>query len=201
MRLPVLFSAMLLTTAVPAVVSAQVTGAETHWCGGYGQPHPDMPEEFGQFAFIIGDFEVGSRPWDAEAGEWGEALYTARWNGRYGLGGRAIIDEWYDPGYGYRPESGAGINTRIWDEAEGVWKTAWIHTGTLQTMELHQRLDEDGKLWLWQVYPETGERRVYFERYDADHWARIDMVFDEESGAWINRFMLDANRVDCSAVE
>ena len=178
-------------------VSAQVVGEETRMCGGYGTPHSDMPEAFSQFAFIIGDFDVGLRDWDSRAQDWAEPQLHARWNGRYGLGGRAIIDEWFDPGYGYRPQSGAGINIRLWDEQAGIWKAAWHYTTNNEVRELHQELREDGRLWLWQVYPEAAERRVYFEVYNADHWARIEEVYDAESGEWVNSRMLDARRADC----
>lgn len=186
----------ILLIAAPA--GAQVTGAETVRCGNYGEPHPDMPPEFAQFAFIIGDFDVGYRNWDAEADDWGEPQFYARWNGYYGFGGRAIFDEWFDPGYGYVETSGAGINIRLFDVEAGRWETAWHYTANTEVRELHQEVREDGQLWLWQVYPEAGERDVHFETYDADHWARIERQRNED-GEWVNAVKLEARRATCPA--
>lgn len=192
----ILTAALMSLTAAPAF--AQVTGDETRWCGNYGAPAEGMPAEFGQFAFIIGDFDAVIEPWDAEAGAWGEPLYTARWNGRYGLGGRAIIDEWYDPGYGYREGSGAGINIRIWDAEAGLWETAWHYTANNEVRELHQQVRADGRLWLWQVHPEAPERNVWFETYDNGEWARISQARDEATGEWVNARRIYARPADCS---
>ena len=193
--------ALLAAAMIAAPAAAQVTGDGTVRCGDYGAPAADMPEAFGQFAFIIGDFTVGIRPWDSEAQAWGEAPYYARWNGYYGMGGRAIIDEWFDPGFGYRPQSGVGINVRVYDEAAGLWKTAWQHTSTPGVSELYQQVREDGLLALWQVYPEVPEQNVYFEQFSADHWGRITRVRDPETGEWVNGTLLDAVRADCPAAE
>ena len=193
-------SATLLAAAlIAAPAAAQVTGAGTVRCGDYGEPHADMPEEFDQFAFMIGDFDVAVRNWDGEADAWGEPLYHARWNGYYGMDGRAIIDEWFDPGYGYRPESGAGINVRIYDETAGLWKTAWHYTSNNEVRELHQEVREDGYLWLWQVYPEVAERDIHFEQYGPDHWGRVTRIADPETGAPVNSRLLDAVRAECPA--
>ena len=191
----ILTAAIISLAAAPAF--AQVTGAETRRCGDYGQPAEGMPEEFGQFAFLIGDFDVGSEPWDPETGRWGEAQYYARWNGYYGFGGRAIFDEWYDPGYGYREGSGAGINIRLWDAASGQWHTAWHYTANNEVRELRQEVREDGLMWLWQVYPEAPERRVFFEVYEDGEWARISQVQDEATGEWVNSVRLHARPADC----
>lgn len=49
--------------------------------------------------------------------------------------------------------------------------------------ELRQRVWElDGRLHLWQVYPEANERNVYFETCDDGRWARIDQRKDRETG-------------------
>ncbi|MBI1236842.1 MAG: hypothetical protein GC188_09190 [Alphaproteobacteria bacterium] len=192
-------SVLAFALLASASAQAQVTGEGTVRCGNYGAPHPDMPEEFAQFAFLIGDFDVAFLNWDAEAGAWGEPQpYSARWNGYYGLNGRAIIDEWFDPGFGYREQAGAGINIRLYDEAESRWETAWHYTANHEVRELHQQLREDGRLWLWQVYPEAAERRVWFENYGNGEWARITQVRDEETGAWVNAVKLYARRASCA---
>jgi hypothetical protein len=187
------FAALASTSA-----HAQVVGEGVRWCGDYGSPAEDMPEEFGQFAFMIGNFDVQFLDWDSETESWGEPRpYFAHWNGRYGLGGRAIIDEWYDPGFGYREQSGAGINIRTYDEAEGIWKTAWHYTASNAVLDLRQQVLEDGRLHLWQVYPEGPERNVWFETYDNGEWARITQIQAEDTGEWINSVSLYARPVDC----
>lgn len=186
-------AALLATTA-----NAQVVGDGTRWCGNYGEPATDMPEEFSQFAFIIGDFDVQFLDWNAEAGAWSEPRpYFAHWNGRYGLAGQAIIDEWYDPGFGVREQSGAGINIRIFDPEAGIWETAWHYTANYEVRELHQAVREDGRLWLWQVYPEAPERRIFFETYENGEWARITQAQNDD-GEWVNSVSLYARPAECS---
>ncbi|PWE16758.1 hypothetical protein DDZ18_11195 [Marinicauda salina] len=196
-----MLSSALGAAALTAAAPAQVTGPETRLCGDYGEPHPDMPGEFGQFAFLIGDYDVGVRNWDAETESWGEPEYFARWNGRYIFGGRAIADEWFDPGYGYREASGAGINIRLRDAEADVWKTAWHSTANTEVRELRQAVREDGKLHLWQVWPEAPERNVWFETYEDGRWARISMARDEETGDWVPSVKLDAVPAECAAAE
>lgn len=154
-----------------------------------GEPAADMPPEFSQFAFIIGDFDVVARQ-KTEDG-WSEPLATARWNGRYTLDGRAIMDWWYDPG-------GAGINIRMFDPGDKLWKTAWHYTTNFEVREMQQGvLEEDGKLHLWQVYPEAPERNLYFETYDDGRWARIDQAKDAETGTWMPMIKLEAFPATC----
>lgn len=198
MKYSITAALLAVITATPAV--GQVTGPGTVMCGDYGAPAEGMAEEFSQFAFLIGDFTVQFRNWDAEAGDWGEPQpFTARWNGRYGLSGRTIIDEWFDPGFGYRPQAGAGINVRAWDAEEGIWKTAWHYTTNNEVRDLRQQVLDDGRLHLWQVYPEAAERNVWFETYENGEWARISQTQDADTGEWVNAVMLYATPADCPA--
>lgn len=157
-----------------------------------GAPADGAPEAFSQFAFIIGDFRIDFRRMTEDG--WSESLGTARWNGRYTLDGRAIMDWWYENG-----ESGAaGVNLRMYDPQEEVWKTAWHYTGNFEVRELRQKILDDGKLHLWQVYPEAPERNVYFETYEDGRWARIDQLKDPETGAWRPAVKYDATPVACA---
>lgn len=154
-----------------------------------GQPADGMPEGFSQFSFIIGDFDINYRKWNGE--EWSEPLATARWNGRYTLDGRAIMDWWYD-------DNGAGVNIRMYDPKADLWKTAWHYTTNMEVRELHQKVwKEDGKLHLWQVYPEAAERNVYFETYEDGRWARIDQKKNPKTGEWEPAVMLEAITATC----
>jgi hypothetical protein len=157
-----------------------------------GAPAEGMPDEFAQFAFIIGDFDVNYRQW--VDGDWSEPLGQARWNGRYTLNGRAIMDWWYEGD----ADSPAGINIRLFDPNEGLWKTAWHYTANYEVRELRQRIwEEDGRLHLWQVYPEAPERNVYFETYEDGRWARVDQRMNEETGEWEPAIMLEAIPASC----
>jgi len=157
-----------------------------------GMPAENMPAEFSQFAFIIGDFDVNFRRMTDDG--WSEPLGHARWNGRYALGGRAIMDWWYEEG----EDGAAGVNVRMFDPNEKVWKTAWHYTANFEVRELRQRVfAEDGRLHLWQVYPEAQERNVYFEIYEDGHWARIDQRQDPETGEWTPAIMLEAIPAEC----
>ncbi len=186
----------MLTLLTAAALAASSPHDPASTCD-LGSPHPDMPDAFAQFAFLIGDYEVDNRLMTADG--WGEPQWTARWNGRYGLDGRAVVDTWYDPGYGVREQSGIGVNLRLYDAAEEVWKMAWHYTADLEVRELHAKLGDDGVLRMWQVYPEAAERRIRFEAYDDGRWARIEQARDEATGDWSDSRMLDARPVACVA--
>ncbi len=179
---------LLIATAVTA---ASPNAAAQASCDP-GRPAAGMPAEFAQFSFIVGDFDVVYRQMTADG--WSEPLGRARWNGRYALDGRAIMDWWYEDGDG----GAAGINVRMYDPGAGVWKTAWHYTANFEVRELRQRVfEEDGRLHLWQVYPEAPERNVYFETHADGRWARIDQRKDPDTGKWSPAFMLEATPADC----
>lgn len=179
--LPLLFW-LLTSTSASAQASCEL-----------GEPAENMPEAFSQFAFIIGDFDVNYRQMTEDG--WSEPLGQARWNGRYTLDGRAIMDWWYEDG----DNGSAGVNLRIYDPNEKVWKTAWHYTANYEVRELRQRIwEEDGRLHLWQVYPDAPERNVYFETYDNGRWARVDQRKDPETGEWSPAVMLEAIPADCA---
>lgn len=98
-----------------------------------------MPPAFGQFAFLIGGYDAGIRNWDADARDWRDPQFFTRWNDRYIFGVRAIADEWRDPGYGSREQSGGGVNIRIFDPEKGRRETAWRHTANQEIRELQLR--------------------------------------------------------------
>jgi len=180
-------TALLVLSATTFTAPAYAQASCAH-----GKPAPDMPEAFSQFAFIIGDFDVNYRRMTEDG--WSEPLAQARWNGRYTLDGRAIMDWWYEEGEG----GSAGINLRMFDPEEEMWKTAWHYTGNFEVRELRQRVwEEDGRLHLWQEYPEAAERNVYFETYENGRWARFDQRQDPATGAWSPAVMLEAIPAEC----
>ena len=161
----------------------------------YGALHTNAPVELNQFGFLIGDFEITSHAW--RNGQWTPPRPgpRARWNGWYGLGGMTIIDEWYDPDPGLDPNSPRGVNVRLFDDEEGIWKMMWIATGGRQVQDLRAEM-RDGKLTMWQVYPERPNFLADFTIVDNQHWHRISYVKDSD-GEWVPQFKLAASRIAC----
>ncbi len=162
----------------------------------YGTAHADAPKEFSQFQFLIGDFSIEAQAWTGEA--WTPPRpdeYPPRWNGRYGLGGMAIYDEWYNLDPAQNPQTQRGVNVRMYDPEAQQWKMMWIASGTLQTQDLRAEM-RDGKLTMWQVYPERPNFMAEFEEIDDDHWFRVSYTKDE-NGAWVPQFKLTASRISC----
>ena len=161
----------------------------------YGEANPLAPPELAQFDFLIGDFTISAHAWQNGAWSPPRPGIPARWNGRYGLGGFSIVDDWYGRDPGMQPDTPRGTNLRIWDAEAGEWDMAWIHSGTNQVQDLRAKM-EDGKLTMWNVYPESIKSRAYFERTGPDSWHRISLIPDGEGG-WSPQFKLAATRIPC----
>ncbi|WP_370336473.1 hypothetical protein [Parvularcula marina] len=161
----------------------------------YGAPNENAPEELSQFAFLIGDYTISAHAWQNGAWSPPRPGTPARWNGYYGLEGMAIVDEWYGRDPGIEPETGRGINVRMWDAEDGEWDMMWIATAGRQVQDLRAKV-MDGVLTMWQVYPERPEFKATFHIEDEDHWARISYVPDE-NGEWQPQFKLAATRIPC----
>ena len=56
-----------------------------------------------------------------------------------------LEDEWYDPDPGLDPDSGRGINVRLYDAEEDTWKMMRIATGSKQVQDLRAEM-RNGKL-------------------------------------------------------
>lgn len=162
----------------------------------FGKPNPDAPEEMGQYSFIIGAFDIHMHAW--REGGWTEQYREARWDGRYILNGWAVMDEWYGASLEESPNFPGGVNLRMYDAEEGIWKLMWMHTGQFLATELRSQVEEeDGYMHMWRIHPTPDERKVVFETYDADHWARIVYRKDEAGENWLPQFKLDAFRRPC----
>ncbi len=158
--------------------------------------HADAPPELAQFQFLIGDYSIDAHAWLGEA--WSpprQVEYPARWNGWYGLGGMAIYDEWYSVDPAHDPKTQRGVNVRMFDPDTQQWKMMWIATGTLQTQDLRAEMRE-GKLTMWQVYPERPDFLAEFEVIDDDHWYRVSYTKGDD-GEWVPQFKLSASRIPC----
>ncbi len=160
----------------------------------FGAPAADLPPEAHQFDFMIGNFRIEARQWTGE--EFSAGYLEAEWNGRWGLDGRAVIDEWFGPEVSPDRPRVFGANVRYYNAETGRWSMVWQATnGAASVLEAEQ--GEDGVLRMWQVYPEpTSERQIWFEVYSPGHWARIDGPVDEE-GNFTPQYKLEAHAVPC----
>jgi hypothetical protein len=183
-------AAGVLSSALVAAASPAIA----HDACDFGSPHPSMPEEFGQYQFIIGDFEVRIRVWTGEA--WSEGYQRARWTGRYILGGRAVMEEWFPKDPEDDPNGPGGVNVRMYDAEEGLWKLMWMRNDQLTPTILRSQVKEDGNMHLWRVHPTPEDRQVHFESFDEDNWARFDHV-KNEAGEWTPKYKLEAHRLPC----
>jgi hypothetical protein len=181
----------LMLAGVP-VVAQDVAPPET--CD-YGAMHPNAPAQTQEFAFLIGDYTITLHAWQGEKWSPPQPGVTARWNGRYGLGGMAIVDEWFHPDPAQDPNSSRGINVRMYDEEAGEWDMMWVATGANQVQDLRAKVI-DGVLTMWQVYPERADFQATFHVDDADHWSRVTYAKDE-NGEWAKTFLLAATRIPC----
>ena len=160
----------------------------------FGAAHDDAPPELSQFAFLIGDHEI--KLYARQGSGWTPPRpVDAAWNGRYGLDGLAIYDEWLDPGWGQNP-GGSGVNVRAYDAANSVWKMMWISTAGYQVQDLRAEM-RDGVLTMWQVYPERLGWKAEFRETGATSWERVEYQQDETTGTWVPRFRLEALRQPC----
>lgn len=182
---------------LPASLLVAGLGAQAaapHACD-YGKPHPNAPPQTSQFGFLIGEFEISLHGW--HDGAWSPPRpMGAHWNGRYGLNGMAIYDEWYDPGPD-DPDGVWGVNVRTFDPEAGLWKMMWISLPERQVQDLRAEV-RDGTLTMWQVYPERPNWKAEFEITDDDHWARISYVEDPGTDKWSPQYRLAATRIPCA---
>ncbi len=143
-----------------------------------------------QFDFLLGEHDVTLHAWTGSA--WTPPRpVNAQWHGRRGLADAAIYDEWFDP------QAGQGVNVRLYDPQEQIWKMMWIATNTYQVQDLRAQV-QDGVLRMWQIYPERLGWHAEFEIIDACSWARADFQADE-AGLPQPRFRLVATRRDCQS--
>jgi len=177
--------------ALAAILSAPAWAQDT--CN-FGEPAEGAPAEIQQFEFLIGNFRIEARRWADEA--FSEGYLEAQWNGRWGLDGRVVIDDWFGPQISPEAPRNFGTNVRYFNPETGRWSMVWQATnGSAMVLEAEQ--GEDGVLRMWQVYPEpTTERQIHFEIYGDDHWARIDGGVDE-NGNFTPQLKLEAFAVPC----
>ena len=141
-----------------------------------------------QFDFLIGDHDVTLHAW-AGTGWTPPRPVNARWRGWRGLDEQAIYDEWQDP------QSGVGVNVRMYDPDAGLWKMMWISTTDRQPQDLRAELRGE-RLVMWQLYPPRPGWKAEFETIDACRWARVSYT-ESEPDSWQPQFRLVASKRDC----
>ncbi|WP_425409044.1 hypothetical protein [Hyphococcus sp.] len=188
------FMMTVLAALAPGLAVAQETAPPR--CD-YGEVHENAPPETAQFDFLIGDYQIFLHQWQGE--NWSPALpgKTARWNGWYGLGGMAIVDEWFNPDPAQDPDAPRGVNVRMYDPDAQEWDMMWIATGGRQVQDLRAKVI-DGVLTMWQEYPDRPNFRAEFIIDDADQWSRITYGKDDND-EWVKTFKLAAVRIPCDA--
>lgn len=124
------------------------------------QRHPDAPPELEQFGRLDG-------PWDCsifnlqEDGTWLQRAAGARWTFSYALGGYAISDIWEpEPDQDY-PGS-IGMNLRVYDAREGLWRIAWT-TADQARFDLYEARYEDGDIIMWGQRPDHQVRVTFHD--------------------------------------
>ena len=142
-----------------------------------------------QFDFLIGQHEVTLHAWTG-TGWTPPRPVNAKWNGRRGLDGLAIYDEWFDPQQGSK-----GVNVRVFDPEEQLWKMMWISAPAYQVQDLRAQ-ERDGVLRMWQIYPERPGWHAEFEQLGPCQWARVDFQ-EDSSGESQPRFRLVATKEAC----
>ncbi len=159
----------------------------------FGAPNPEAPVEINQFEFLVGNHRIEARIW--QNGDWTQGYAPAEWNGRWGIDGWAVIDEWFGPQLGDNPQN-LGVNVRYFNEETGRWSMVWQATnGAAQILEAELR--DDGNVHMWQVTPEPAQERfIYFLVHSDTHWSRIDGLVLED-GTHQHQYRLDAFEVPC----
>ncbi|MEO1310853.1 MAG: hypothetical protein AAFV51_07760 [Pseudomonadota bacterium] len=187
---------MVLSTAISTVFTLQAASLPVAppSCD-YGVPAEEHRTRLEEFGFLIGDYRIFLHAW-TDSG-WSPALpsRTARWNGRYGLGGAVIVDEWFHTDPAQDPATPAGINVRMYDPEAEEWDMMWLASGTHEVQDLRAKTI-DGVLTMWQVYPDRPNFKATFHVEDQEHWSRVSYTRDE-AGDWRKQFKLSAERIPC----
>lgn len=183
----------LLFLVLPAQLYAELPTAPAD-CNP-GKLNPRAPAETRQFEFLVGHYQIHLHAWQGDAWSPPQPGVTARWNGWYGLGGMAIYDEWYNPDPAQNAEGNHGVNVRLYDDEENVWKMMWIATANKTVQNLRAEM-QGGVLTMWQLSPERPDFKANFKVHDSDHWERISFTKDEEAN-WVKQYKLAASRLPC----
>ena len=157
-----------------------------------GKIAQDAPQATHEFDFLLGNHEVTLHAWTGTTWTPPRPI-NAQWNGRYGLNGYAIYDEWTDPD---PARASQGVNVRVFDADEGLWKMMWISTASMQVQDLRAKII-DGVLTMWQTYPVREGWKAEFKQLSEQRWQRIDYQQNEQ-GVWQPGFKLIATKRSCN---
>lgn len=161
-----------------------------------GEATPEQRERLKDFDFLIGDFWVTGHMWLGT--QWSPPRPNtppSRWNGRYGLGGTAIIDEWFNVDPGFEEQKGSGVNVRM-KRDDGVWEMVWLAQPSFSAQHLVATINDKGEPVMTQVHPERKGFVATFTRLGPDQWMRVHHALDAE-GNPLPPIMLKATRIPC----
>lgn len=161
-----------------------------------GEATPEQREALRDMDFLIGDYWVTGHVWQGE--DWSPprpGVAPARWNGRYGLGGESIVDEWWDEDPGIKPGTPAGTNVRM-KKPDGDWVMSWVSSHAYGVQHLEAKIRPDGLVEMRQVYPERPGFVATFYRITPDQWARIHYQ-PAADGSYRPPILLMATRIPC----
>lgn len=172
-----------------------ITAAHARDVCDVGAPaNDDVAAELAAWDFLIGPHAIDVRVW--QDGEWSDPVATVEWNGWWGLGGRAVIDEWFGP-HAEGAFGNDGVNVRVWDGEAEVWRMTWQQTRGSVAAIYEARVEEDGFLHMEQTLPEEEQDTdAWFEPTGDGTWSRIQRVRAED-GEWQMQFRLDATPLSC----
>lgn len=191
-----MFNKRFSFAVIGASLIAMTGGALAQETCNFGTPANDtVAATMAPWDFLIGNHTIEVRGWNE--GAWTDPVATAEWNGWWGLGGHAIIDEWFGPARADGTPGNNGVNVRVWDGDAEVWRMTWQSTAGATAGIYESEVREDGHMHMWQTDPaDADESHAWFEITGEDTWIRIHRARDE-NGEWVNQFRLDATRVAC----
>ena len=160
-------------------------------------PNPDAPEEFGQFAFLAGEWDC-ERIQMLESGQYAEPTHAIL-VGTYVLDGYAFQDEMRAP-FGL----GLGATWRTYDVEKKQWACRWLQAGTDTS---HSFTNDwfcgnfvDGEMRLkGSAQNEQGayDFRIAFTNISDNHFTwKLAQTYDKGEN-WIEEFaVIEATRRD-----
>jgi len=157
----------------------------------FGTPHPDAPEGFEQYAFMIGDFTCDVAYKEFRDGAWiPGAEGTARWTARYVMNGRAILDDFVD-------DWGQAVNVRTYDEESGTWSIHYIRERPEEAALLEARWTDGQMVMVTEKETPGGfkytERVAFTPAGPGRYLWTQEVVYSPEN-------VIEIARIDCELV-
>ncbi|MEP5611308.1 MAG: hypothetical protein ABJP45_03630 [Cyclobacteriaceae bacterium] len=176
------FSVVLLTAILPFCNIAQVL--------------PNRPIETSQLEPLIGTW-ITERESLSRNGEWIKSDTKGIWNFEWGLKGHAIIDTYellHKDQFGKDSVDFSGINVRIFDPKEAIWKVTWVENVGRNFAHFTAKV-VDGRIEMEGVNPAGRDVKVFFYEVKKDSFLwRLEWSFDDGK-SWVA-----ISRMKCSRI-